>query len=391
MSVVESGTARERRDRALTACCAAAVAEADQSSDPQRRARRLMDCLGILRSAHPPQSAAALDMAALRRGLREGLGALLPAGDATSDGLRDLVLLDGEGLLREAAEDLGREHLVPSRALDEYWPWARIRAEQEERQLFEELRRLSQADYVRARLLLATLPAGEPGELWEAWGDLWGRFGLFEPVASWPWCNVAGWCFPCPRCKWPMRAQQAQNGVVVVRCDAHASDGVLYTCKPGKGEDMPVLEGVGRDAGPVRGFPAAGDYLALSRPVWRYLTLPGQMEVALRDAVAGLTGVDVEMYPDRDAYDLRIVAGEPCVHREWRVDAKAWSSPDALADALAASRRRPDGVQLTIAVPHQQWSELPAMWGRLSGRPDLRVVTDKELIGEIRRWCGMSQ
>lgn len=385
---MERGTARERRDRALTACCAAAVAEADLSSDPQRRALRLMDCLGILRSAHPASTAAALDMAALRRSLREGLGPLLPAEEAGNHHLVDKVLLDENGLLCEAVEDLGREHLVPSRALDEYWPWARIRAEQEERELFAELRRLSQADYVRARLLLATLPAGEQGELWKAWDDLWGRFGLFEPVSSWPWCNVAGWFFLCPRCKWPMRAQRAVEGVVSVRCDAHGDEGVHYTCRPGRGEEMPQLEGAGWAAGEARGFPIGGDFLAVSRPVWRYIVLPGQMETALRDAVAG-PGVDVAMYPEYDAYDLKILAGPPCVAREWRVDAKAWSSPDALADALTKSRRWPEGVQLTIVVPHRQWSELPAMWGRLSGRPDLRVVTDKELVGEIRRWCGM--
>ncbi|MFE3187143.1 hypothetical protein ACFXKR_40860 [Streptomyces violascens] len=35
--------------------------------------------------------------------------------------------------------------------------------------------------------------------------------------------------------------------------------------------------------------------------------------------------MDVEMYPEYDRYDLKIVAGAPWVAREWRVDAKAWS------------------------------------------------------------------
>lgn len=80
MGRIDLDNARVRRDRALTACCAAAVAEADRDGDAQQRAARLMDCLGVLRSVHPPASAAGLTMGTLRHGLRAGLGALLPPG-----------------------------------------------------------------------------------------------------------------------------------------------------------------------------------------------------------------------------------------------------------------------------------------------------------------------
>jgi hypothetical protein len=47
------------------------------------------------------------------------------------------------GLVRDAVQDLCREHLVPQVALQRHWPWARVRAEQEERRLYKILRRLS--------------------------------------------------------------------------------------------------------------------------------------------------------------------------------------------------------------------------------------------------------
>jgi hypothetical protein len=130
-------------------------------------------------------------MRALRRGLRHGLAPLLPACCEDGDPLGEVKLLDQDGLLCDAVEDLGREHLVPQQALMEYWPWARLRAEQEEQQLYAEIRRLPPDDYAKVRELLASDPVAEQGVLWEKWDGLWGRFGFFEPVSSWPWCNAA--------------------------------------------------------------------------------------------------------------------------------------------------------------------------------------------------------
>ncbi|MER8267951.1 MULTISPECIES: restriction endonuclease-related protein [Streptomyces] len=387
MGLVERNTPRWRRDLALTACCAAAVAEADRISDPGQRAARLIDCLGVLRSTHGAGTAASLDMGALRHGLRHGLAPLLPAGGEGDDPLGGMRLLDEGGLLCDAVEDLGREHLVPQQALMEYWPWARLRAEQEEQQLYAEIRRLPSDDYARVRELLASDPVAEQGVLWEKWGGLWGRFGFFEPVSSWPWCNAAGWCFPCPACAWPMRAQSAGGGVFVVSCDAHLLEGAQYTYRPVRGGGPPVLEGGGGLAGQVEGFPAAGDCLAVSRTVWRYLTLPGRMEFAIRDALAGIAGLDILMYPDGDRYDLHITAAAPLVAKQWRVDAKAWRSFAALADALLERPVQGGAVPLTIVVPHRQRSDLPLLRARLAGRPDFEVMTDEDLIGEVRRWC----
>ncbi|MFI7097009.1 restriction endonuclease-related protein [Streptomyces lydicus] len=379
------------RDLSLTACCAAAAVETDSDIPARQKASRLMDCLGVLRSAHPPASAAALDMRTLRAGLRSELSRLLP-GDSHCDvsSFAGMTLIDADGALGVAVEDLGREHLVEHHALREHWPWARMRAEQEEQRLHQEIRRLPSADYERVRLLLATHPAGEQTDLWKQWGDLWGRFGFFEPVESWPWCNVAGWCFLCPKCRWPMRAQRLERGAVRVRCDAHAAEGIDGTARPRRNGQVPEWEAAGWDPAELQCFPIGGDFLAVSRTVWRYFSLPGQMEVAQRDALMGIPGLRITMYPHRDAWDFSAVAGAPVHAKEWRVDAKAWCSGSALADALRERAPFPGPVPLTIAIPWRQRSELPALRQAVRGRGDMCVTTDRELVGEIRRWCGMA-
>lgn len=371
----------------MTACCAAAVADACVSDDPVRRAGRLIDCLGVVRSVHDAGAASAISMGVLRRALREGLAPLLPPVDGgVDDRLGSVTLLDAQGLLCDAVEDLGREHLVEQQALMAHWPWERLRAEDEEQRIYDEIKRLPLAEYARVRGLLASMPAAPQEELWDAWGGLWGRFGFFEPVASWPWCNVAGWCFLCPACAWPMRAQPLGDGLVSVMCDAHFLEGAHYTCRPRPSSSAPELEG-GKRPQEVKEFPAAGDYLAVRRTVWRYMTLSAQMERALITALPTAAGLEATEYPDHDRYDVHIAARLPLVDREWRVDAKAWRSLSALGRSLRDRPRLSDTEPLIIVVPHRQRAELPVLKSLLAGRRDMRVMTDRQLIGEIRTWC----
>jgi hypothetical protein len=162
----------------------AAAAEADPQLQPVRRAAMLMDCLAVLRAAHPAVDAAQWGMGEFRRALRCPLAPLLPAQDAPGDGLGAVCLFDGDGLVRDALQDLCREHLVPQAALERHWPWARMRAEQEERRLFEVLRRLEPQEYRHARALLAESPAGPVRVLRRAWDRLWMRFDFFEAVSE---------------------------------------------------------------------------------------------------------------------------------------------------------------------------------------------------------------
>ncbi|MGW2922841.1 restriction endonuclease-related protein [Streptomyces angustmyceticus] len=390
MAIKEPSDARSRRDQALTACCVAAAAESDPMLPPTRRASMLMDCLSVLRSAHPVDRAAQIDMRTFRNGLREPLGALLPTAGATADQFDAMRLFDAHGLVRDAVEDLCREHLVPHVALKQHWSWARVHAEQEERRLYEILRRLPPEDYRRARSLLGEHPAGPVKTLRREWDRLWMRFDFFEAVSDWPWCQLDGWWYPCPECHWPMRVLRHKT-TVEVRCEAHAAFGVHYRYVPGSGRDQPApLVATGKRAKPVQGLPASTEHLALTRPVWRYGTLPTLMELHLRNEVAGLPHLHVEMWLGKlrpDEYDLHITAAAPGQRkRTWRVDAKAWESVPALGTALL--ERSAPNFPLTIVLPDHQKGERHYLAARLRGRRT-SVTTCSRLIKSVRTACGV--
>ncbi|MFF7777035.1 hypothetical protein ACFZCG_21730 [Streptomyces tanashiensis] len=389
MALAECDDVRRRREQALTACCLAVAAETDTGLEPARRATMLMDCLGVLRAAHPAGRAAQLGMREFRRGLRGGLAPLLPPGEA-DDRFGGLRLLDGDGLVRDALEDLCREHLVPQAALDRHWPWARVRAEQEERRLFEVMRRLEPEEYRKARALLAECPAGPLRVLRKRWDRLWMRFDFFEAVSDWPWCQLEGWWYPCPKCRWPMRVV-AVGREVEVRCEAHRPRGVHYRMsQEQRGRGMaPILIGTGKASDPVVGLPASSDHLALNRPVWRYGVLPTLLEIELRDQLKGRAHVRVEMWPGElqpDEYDLKITVAVPGRSvRRWRVDAKDWASAAALAQALLERESKP--YTLYIVVPDHQAHEVAYLKQRLAGRRT-KVLTLTRIVDQVKQAAG---
>ncbi|WP_274919474.1 restriction endonuclease-related protein [Streptomyces sp. WZ-12] len=202
----------------------------------------------------------------------------------------------------------------------------------------------------------------------------------------------AGLVYPCPLCHWPMRVAQ-HAATVEVRCEAHAPRGVHYrrTASPA-GAGPPELVGTGKKATPVQGLPASTEHLALARPVWRYGVLPTLMELHLRNEVADLPHVTVEMWPGElrpDEYDLHITVAVPGRRTQhFRADAKAWESVVALGDALM--EREPPRCPLTIVLPDHQDRERHYLAARLRGRL-ITVTTLSRLVKRIKTASGAPQ
>ena len=228
-TLIEQETAR---DSVIMAACVAASSVADPAVPDRDTAARLMECLSVVSAAFPIGAAPSLGR--FRRLLGEPLKHLIPPG-LDPGLLGDLVLLDAAGRLCDEADDICREHFVPVAALEQRWSLARFRAEQEEQRLYRELRSLGPAGYVAARELLVGFPAGELRDLRHAWDDLWPRFGSYAPITELGHVQVDGWWFPCPACRWPMRAEPVTGGVWRIRCEAHAARGVAYTARPAAG------------------------------------------------------------------------------------------------------------------------------------------------------------
>lgn len=173
-----------------------------------------------------------------------------------------------------------------------------------------------------------------------------------------------------------MRVAGRAAAVVEVRCEAHARDGVIYTCNQGRRADRaPRLEPAGAAATVVRATPATAEHLALARSLWRYVTLPGLLEIALRDEARAL-GARVTMWPHKDRYDLKIALG----HRVWKVDAKAWASVTKLGDALKDTEPAEPG--LVIVIPDHQRNDRELLQ-KMIARGGYRVLTAAGLIAEL--------
>ncbi|WP_236703118.1 hypothetical protein [Lentzea aerocolonigenes] len=359
----------------MTACCLAASVVGDPAVPRARQARVLMSCLGVLSAVHPVGKAPT--MAGFREGLKGHLRHLLP-NDLDVSGIAELKLLDQDGSFSDEAEDLCGEFLVPAAALEEHWPWQRVAAEQEERRLFEMLRRLPQGEYARLRAELVERPTGDLRVLRRTWDSLLSRF--YEPIAQWPGRQVRGWFFPCPLCRWPMRVL-GTGPVVTVRCEAHVRRGVSYACRPTAREnEPPLLRPTGKAATRVDAQPATSESFAVSRVAWRYMTLPGLLECELRDHALGLRA-DVVMWPHRDLYDLAIKLGE----NEWLVDVKTWASPRALGEALRACP--PAASKLVVVIPDHQRKDLHLVRQLVDGC-GYRVLTAQQLKKELADAAG---
>jgi len=341
----------ESRDWLVVACCLAAAAVSDPVVDDRRKAVILMDCLGVLAAACPDRRAPTLGQ--FRAGLSGPVRDLVPGG-VDVGAIGDVVLLEPSGDLAPEVEDILQEHYVDLAVLAQHWSHRRVRAEQAERRLYQELRDLGAEGYSRARGLLTDHPSGELRVLRRQWDELWPQFGDYEPVSGWTWAQLNGWWYPCPRCHWPMRVSKA-GAVAVVECEAHAVRGVRYSARTGTGSASvpPSLQPSGKDTPDVAGLPATSEHMAVARPVWRYVTLPGVLECEIRDHAVGL-GAEVDMWPDLDKYDVRVRLGG----REWRIDAKAWASPVRLIDAL---RDEAPQAGLYIVLPDHQRSVCQAI------------------------------
>jgi hypothetical protein len=359
----------------VTACCLAASVVGDPAVPPARQARVLMSCLGVLSAVHPVGKAPT--MTGFRKGLKGSLGKLLPD-DLDVTGIEELKLLDADSQLSDEAEDLCAEFLVPTAALEEHWPWQWVAAEQEERRLFEMLRRLPDREYTRLREEIVEHPIGDLRTLRRTWDSMLPQF--YEPITKWPGRQVRGWFFSCPLCQWPMRVL-GTGSVVTVRCEAHFRHGVSYTCRPhARADKPPLLRPTGNRATPVNAQPATTELFAASRVAWRYMTLPGLLECELRDYARNLQA-EVVMWPHRDCYDLAITLGE----EEWLVDAKTWASPRALGEAL---RSRPPAVpKLVIVIPDHQKKDLDLVRQLVDGC-GYRVVTAWQLKEELVKAAG---
>ncbi|MEV6974113.1 hypothetical protein [Kitasatospora sp. NPDC093806] len=197
--------------------------------------------------------------------------------------------------------------------------------------------------YTGFRTLLTTKPVLTAAELALLGGDP--EFGMllhgvlkrcYEPVPASYLVNGSG--RTCERC-----------GCLMVPL----SDGG-YRCEL----DRCRRDGTGNGGRPIRAD--NGGLLQLGRPLRMFVTSPGLAETDLQAALRRQFGITAEMWPEFDAYDLRVPLPDG---RHWAVDVKDRVNPVLLARTVAPLRAEPPYDRAFLVVPHYRFRENEA-YGR---------------------------
>jgi hypothetical protein len=368
-----------RRGRVVTAAVRAAFAWSARDRDV-RAFREIARMTGVVMEALGPGLGPVTPgefVAALQRPLRHILPTEVEAGAANADGTADAVLLTEDGRLADAVFELGCEYVQDVMgSLDpatEWLPsWAWMEAEQVEREVFGRLiEGGSDDDYQAARRFLVEFPAGEEQVLVDAANHRRARrVASYEPVdAEQVFEDQQGrrWWWPCPVCRWPMRADG-----VLVRC-AYGPHLARYQVRLASRNGRPSLLRVG-DSTPTPGrAQSAAGAVRVDTAVWRYITVPGAAELRLADRLRRL-GATVVLWPSRDLYDLHIEAG----NRSWKVDVKEYATVERLVEKLHA--RPPAADTIVLPDSHRGW--LHAVDAAISNR---EVLMESTLCARVRR------
>ncbi|MEU4174072.1 hypothetical protein [Streptomyces sp. NPDC026589] len=99
----------------------------------------------------------------------------------------------------------------------------------------------------------------------------------------------------------------------------------------------------------LEGSDAAG-LLQLVRPLRQFVTSPGRAEVELEARLSAL-GLQVQLWPGFDAYDLRITFPDEHV---WAVDVKDWKHPGLLGRSAHPVRPEPPYDESCWVIPREQ-------------------------------------
>jgi hypothetical protein len=360
-----------------SAALRAAVAWTRREEEP-RAWRELSRMTGVLMHTLGPAGGPSTPLEVVEF-LRHPLAKLLgPA--AAVDELGDLVFLDAEDRLTDAAVEIGCEYTEALFAGDDpgrdWLPsWAWQRAEQVQRRVFEALISSgTEAEYTAARRFLIEHPAGDENELTRLMnaGQV-RRVASYVPIpADRVWRSPAGACWwPCPVCRWPMGVHRE-----VVECgySHHEARFRVSQHSPGTlGKHRLIKTSSARIRVPgAQSIPGA---CCVEMAVWRFITVPGVPELQLERRLLAIPDVHIDMWPDRDRIDfaVRTPAGN------WEVDVKDHADPITIAENAPGAR--------DIVVPDHRRSQVEALARML---PDKRVWTISGFVRRIRgEVCGV--
>jgi hypothetical protein len=383
-----SGSVGDRLSRAavVTACVQAANIWFESNDRVGSRWQRVAELHGVVGLAHVTQEGRLLPLAEFVKCLEGSLAGVLPAAFREES---DQFSLVEDGQLSEAAFDVLRENLAPSATAQRVaeWEWEALSAEKIQGWLYGRLLETgSQAGYEAARLAVINYAAGELVAINDVIKQVGlPREGLYEPIPAWAWVIHGGgerYWFACPLCGWPMRFQLDR---VSCRYPPHRQALGSFRVRWGRA-GTPRLSAVRRDIPPRPEAQPVDEHVYLVHPVWRYSTIPGLAERDLAHELAVIGGVEVQLWPQTDAYDLRVLVAGTTWERH--VDVKDYADAGRLASALSLKHSLHDSRMVIIVPPHRarQVGLLNERLQETFGQPRRRyAMTAREFVRNVKR------
>ncbi|WP_461002317.1 pPIWI_RE_Y domain-containing protein [Streptomonospora sediminis] len=174
-------------------------------------------------------------------------------------------------------------------------------------------------------------------------------------------------------------------------------DSEVKTCASCKNLLLPAAEGLLclDERCPRTGAPAVGTRLNaeegirwLAGPIRTFIASPGRPELRLYHKIER-AGASVELWPDFDAYDLRIVFPD---EEAWAVDVKDWSNPVRLARCLKPIPLEPPWRRSYIVPAKEAVAAVPGYVQTLRQRakPMLRehqmiVASERQMLAYVTK------
>lgn len=376
---------------------------------PADRMITLMECYGMVLAAHGPS--ASLSFADFRGLLSGTVAGLLPDGIAP-DGLQHVPLLD-DGQESPVLFDVDFEQRVLLRAVRRtdgvpgVMTDRQLVDEVDQEVVYEAMRKSGKQDrYALYRSNLIRHPSGSVDDVAALALPEVARSAYREISVD---ARFRDWWYPCPMCRWPMRILASSDGRRTVghgvaRCwsGPHADLGASYDFRvPGDG-GAPVL--VPRS--PARKRPPrelvlvpqlsdspkalpVEDHRALVRGVWRYTTVPGLIELALYDRLKE-RGIDVDLWPGLDLFDLRIVApaSKLASDGEIKVDVKDYTSAMTLGQLVHSQEGDKGGATVLVVPDHR--SDQVHLLQNVCGKYGMTGVAATDFAESICQAAGIS-
>jgi hypothetical protein len=365
---------RSRRGILATAALRASVAWTRRDTEP-RAWGEVARMAGVVMHVNGPGRGLTTP-AELVAALHQPLSLLLD--DPESTALDELVLVGPEGELSDDAMEIVCDYtqaLFDGEDPASQWlpSWAWQRAEQIQRQLFQDLIQAGDATvYTASRRFLVEHPAGDVRALIDARRAMNARqvanyieiprerlhrFSLGEDGLCW---------WPCPVCRWPMKVNGQRVGCTY---RPHAAQFLLADIADALGRPQLVQVSVPALVVPVAH--GARSAQCVEPAVWRFVTVPGVPELDLeRRLLIPDLGLKVKMYPLKDMFDALVAAPDG---RSWSVDVKDH------ADAMGIVDDPPRAEY--VAVPSYRRAQVNQLRRLLPGKS---VHTVAALCREIR-------